>query len=347
MFDSIRKVLDSDPIEIRVAMLGPRRAGKTSMLSAMFERFETALLAEKVADKMHLSADSGTETTLRDNYSELKAVIQRGGNISEAITGDSEAHTYGFTLKRHRTDPEPQIRLVFQDYPGGWLMAGARDPTDAGYRQVFDFVHRAQVLLVAVDTPYLMEEGGKWHNRRNMPDLVARTVREAWSASDPTPRMVILVPIKCEKYDRSKRDRQTLVEATRNAYAELLEHLAHLPLCAVLCAPAQTTGCVVFDHFLPMEPGDDLPAPVFSMPDDPGKRGYNPRDCSQTLRYCLSYALRRYVKGNGGDGFTGKLKGKLREFFKLDRNFVEGSTILAAGCQAAVFQEMKHGDGPA
>ena len=325
-----------ETLEIRVAMIGPRRAGKTSMLSAMFERFENALMAEHIADKVWLAADPDTVNVLKANYTELMETIRKGGNIAGAITGDSEAHTYGFDLKKKHDDEDVQIRLVFQDYPGGWLMAGERNTNDSNYRQVVQFVRDAQILLVAVDTPYLMEEEGKWHVPRNLPGLVAKTVREAWPESDETPRTVLLVPIKCEKYDKTAEDRKILVEATRQGYAELQEHLSRMPRCAVVCAPAQTTGCVVFDHFKPMEAGDEIPAPVFSMPEKFEDRGYNPRDCSQALRWSLVYALKRYVKeGQGG------WIGKLRKAFKLDRKFSEGAEILGAGCRGTVFQAIK------
>lgn len=332
----LEKVLPRDTLEIRVAMLGPRRAGKTSVLSAMFERFENALLAEKVSDQMSLSADPETEDVLSENYSELISAIRAGGNIAGAIIGDSEARSYGFALKRRRSDKDVQIRIAFQDYPGGWLSAGAQDPSNPDYVKVLSFVREAQILLVAVDAPYLMEENGHWHEARNIPAHVASTVREAWPAADDTPRLVVLVPIKCEKYDRAPDGRRALVEATRAGYAGLLAHLQTLPRCAVVCAPAQTTGCVVFDHFAPMQPGDTIPSPVFSMPERFEDRAYSPKDCSQTLRYCLVYALNRYVK-DGGNGFAGKV----RTFFKLDRKFSEGAKILASGCHGTFFRTMK------
>lgn len=332
--------LKRDTLEIRVAMLGPRRAGKTSMLSAMFERFENALIAEQVSDKVWLTADPDTSKVLSDNYKELIETIRRGGNIAGAITGDSEAHTYGFDLKKKASDDQIQIRLRFQDYPGGWLMAGERNPDNPDYKQVVSFVREAQVLLVAVDAPYLMEDGGKWHERRNLPSLVAKTVCEAWPSSDETPRTVLLVPIKCEKYDKSTGGRRVLVEATRNGYSELLEHLSNIPRCAVICVPAQTTGCVEFDHFQPMSEGDEIPAPVFSMPEKFEDRGYNPKDCSQALRFSLVYAINRYVK-EGKVGFGGVI----RNFFKLDRKFAEGAEILGAGCRGTVFQKINKGGG--
>lgn len=328
----IERVIARKTAEIRIAMLGPRRAGKTSMLTAMYERFENALIAEKVANQVFLSADESTKEILSANYSALRRIIENGGNVSEAITGDSEARTYSFELKRSRTSKEAQIRLTFQDYPGGWLMSGAKDNANRDYQKVLSFIRDAHVLLVAVDAPYLMEAGGVWHERRNLPKLIAKAVNEAWGSTDATPRMVILVPIKCEKYDKSGEPRKQLIETTRHGYSDLIANLSELPHCAIICAPAQTTGCVTFDSFQASEDGS-MPAPVFTMPEE---RGYNPRDCSQTLRYCLVYALNRYVK-DAGVGWAGRV----REFFKLDQNFVVAARILASGCRGVFFQTMK------
>ena len=331
MFESIVSIFRPPQLDIRVAMLGPRRAGKTSVLTAMYERFENSLLVERVFDNIHLSAAPSTADVLQANYRELIRVIQAGEPIAQAITGDAEAKTYQFELRRTSTDAEPQIRLSFQDYPGGWLMAGQRDPSDPGYRKVLDFVREAQILLVAVDTPYLMEDGGRWHEARNLPGHILRTIREAWPASDPRPRYVLLVPIKCEKYDND--DRAGLVEATRKGYADLIAYLATLPHCGVFCTPAQTTGCVRFSRFLPLEPGDTLPAPEFIVPPD---SGYAPFDCAQALRYCLFYAVNYYCRENSRG-----IPGKIRTIFKLDRRFVEAARKLAAGCHGTTFVSMK------
>lgn len=336
----LEKILKQNPLEIHVAMLGPRRAGKTSMLSAMYERFENALIAEQVAGKVWMTADADTSKTLSANYMELIDTIVKGGNIAGAITGDSEAHAYRFALKKNASVPEAQIRLLFQDYPGGWLMAGANNPGDSDYAKVLDFVRNSQILLVAVDAPYLMEDGGKWHDRRNLPSLIAKTVREAWATSDETPRTVLLVPIKCEKYDKTPDGRCALINATKNGYSELLSVLATMPRCAVICVPAQTTGCVIFDHFQPISADDEIPSPVFSMPSKPDDRKYNPKDCSQALRFSLVYALNRYIK----EGKVG-LGGAIRNFFKLDRKFAEGAEILGAGCRGTVFQKINKGGG--
>ena len=85
------RLLKRDTLEIRVAMVGPRRAGKTSMLSAMFERFENALLAEKVADKVCLAADPDTADVLcaADASGNVRIATDTGDVVVDSITADT------------------------------------------------------------------------------------------------------------------------------------------------------------------------------------------------------------------------------------------------------------------
>ena len=334
----IGNLISRDECEIRIAMLGPRRAGKTSMLTAMYERFENALLAEKVSDCISLTADRDTEEILTRNYEELERLIRSGGSVSEAIVGDAEAKEYRFYIKRSSKEEKVQVGLTFQDYPGGWLMAGAVDPDSEEYRRVLKYVKDSHVLLVAIDTPYLLECEGAFQERRNMAHLVAQTVKASWDEFDDTPRMVLLVPIKCEKYDTDAPSRKALVKAVRQSYAELLSFLDKMPRCAVICAPAQTTGCVKFERFDNVDAAGDLPSPVFTMPSELSERKYQPRDCSQALRFSLVYAIQQYVKA-GSKGFLGGV----RQFFKLDREFVEAAERLACGCKGTFFRAMDKG----
>ena len=59
--------LSGETCEIKVAMLGPRRAGKTSMLTAMYERFEQSLLQESIAQELKIIPDNNTKSVLLQN----------------------------------------------------------------------------------------------------------------------------------------------------------------------------------------------------------------------------------------------------------------------------------------
>ena len=125
--------LSGDTCEIKVAMLGPRRAGKTSMLTAMYERFEQSLLQESIAQELKIIPDDNTMRVLLQNYKELSDVIMKGGNISSAILGDSEEHDYSFAIKNRAQGENGKTlaQITFKDYPGGWLTGEKSSGKDA------------------------------------------------------------------------------------------------------------------------------------------------------------------------------------------------------------------------
>lgn len=324
--------LSGDTCEIKVAMLGPRRAGKTSMLSAMYERFEQSLFQESIAQELKTIPDENTMNILAKNYEELCNVILKGGNISSAILGDSEEHEYSFAIKnRAQENGKTLAKITFKDYPGGWLTSG-NDSSD--YKKVISFLREAHIVLIAIDTPYLMEENSRYNERRNIPEHILTTLKTAWSDVMDVPHAVILVPIKSEKYLQNKENSNRLEKTIREKYSQLLDYFSTLDKCLVVYSPIQTTGCITFSHF---EKDDNvsLPSPVFSLPADPELRKYMPRDCAQPLRYCLLFAI-SYYKNQHLDNW----RGKIASFLRLDKNFVDAAEKLAAGCSATILQPL-------
>jgi len=325
--------LSGDICEIKVAMLGPRRAGKTSMLTAMYERFEQSLLQENIEQELKIVPDRNTMSVLMNNYKELADVIMKGGNISSAILGDSEEHEYTFAVKNkgQETTGKTLAKIVFKDYPGGWLTS---DRDSADYKKVISFLREAHIVLVAVDTPYLMEENGQYNDLRNMPEHIKNTLQEAWFGATDVPRAVILVPIKSEKYLQDKEKSFSLEKSVREKYASLLEYLDGLKKCLVVYSPIQTTGCITFSHFV-QDAGSPLPSPVFALPEKQELRKYMPRDCAQPLRYCLLFAI-SYFKNQ----HLANWRGKIVSFLRLDKNFVDAAEKIAAGCSATIIQPL-------
>lgn len=324
--------LSGDTCEIKVAMLGPRRAGKTSMLTAMYERFEQSLLQESIAQELKINPDEYTMDVLLKNYKELQSVIMAGGNISSAILGDSEEHEYSFAIKnRAQENGKTLAKITFKDYPGGWLTS---DNDSSDYKKVISFLREAHIVLIAIDTPYLMEENSRYNERRNIPEHILTTLKTAWSDVMDVPHAVILVPIKSEKYLQNKENSNRLEKTIREKYSQLLDYFSTLDKCLVVYSPIQTTGCITFSHF---EKDDNvsLPSPVFSLPADPELRKYMPRDCAQPLRYCLLFAI-SYYKNQHLDNW----RGKIAAFLRLDKNFVDAAEKLAAGCSATIIQPL-------
>lgn len=336
----VQQWVQDQQITMRVSMLGATGTGKTTMLTAMYERLQNSNLSVRLRDKVEIITDQATQMVLDTTYKNLVETIREGRPISRAITGTRQDVTFTFNIRKPGSQ-RSSILMQFHDYPGQWIQWGRDNPNDYNeeYKAVIEYVKSANVILVAVDTPYLVEENGQYHKARNMPTLMAEVVKDAWKPDDGVPRMIMLVPIKCEKYFTDNDSRERLAERVKQGYGELLEYARELPLCAVYCAPARTTGCVTFDKFGDCDENDDVPPATYKYPDNPADRTYSSVDCAQTLRYCLSLALKIHDRAQQDGGLITQI---LTSLFGLDRGFKDGLGILTRGCHAVTFQNMRH-----
>ena len=83
------------------------------------------------------------------------------------------------------------------DIPGEWL-------TDAHQEQVKALIHNCQVIIIAIDTPYLFSKMtgkgyGAYHEEYNKPLEITNFFKNSLSVSDIQDRMILFVPIKCEE----------------------------------------------------------------------------------------------------------------------------------------------------
>ena len=217
-------------VDISVVMLGARGAGKTSMLTAMYERFCESRMDASYNGNIVIWADAFTKARMGTYYRKLRELAESRESVEQAIPGDSVANCYRYYVSSDLKDEAPrhQLSVSFTDYPGEWLSEG-----NENYGQVVDYIKTANVLLVAVDAPYLMEEEGVYHNKRNLPDVICKIVREAWGDNMHTRRMVLFVPIKCEKYHALKDGKKRVLDEVRRGYGSLIKELQRQKYCGV------------------------------------------------------------------------------------------------------------------
>jgi hypothetical protein len=135
-----------------------------------------------------------------------------------------------------------------------------------------------------------MERGGKYHEEFNQPTQLNDLFKTIYKDLD-SPRLVILAPIKCEKYMKNPSE---LFGKVREGYQKMLNQFSSeklLPKVAVVIAPVQTVGSVVFSR---VEENKDN-QPIFHFrkrqPSDP----YQPRNTEVPLRYLLRFLLKLHL----------------------------------------------------
>lgn len=252
-----------------ITMLGARGVGKTSMIAAMVNEFDS-LFDGSV--QLHIP-DEQTNLNLEKLLKELKRVAAgKPGFVDTGAIGvkpNDDYEKHGLELVHVLSGGK--MTVTFHDYPGNWLHE----------RQgvVVDALARASIILVAVDTPALMELGDDDHEEVNRPFLINRILGPTLLRERERKRLVVFVPVRCERWVQEDRHGELWGKFSER-YGKVLKTLSPYKAVAAAVCPIQTLGSVHFAYYEGLKPW-------FTRVAD----HYSPRDCDQPLRYCLAFML--------------------------------------------------------
>jgi len=265
--------------ELKITMLGARGVGKTSILTALYEQFASTI--GKVG--LQLTPDDESINLLQARLEQLRALVD-DFEATGGLEGDENPQAFKFDLGKKAA--KPSLKLIFQDFPGGYL------------NQNPQFIKQAMTdciaVIIAIDAPALMEERSRWNEMINKPKQITSFFQQTYVDLIET-RLVIFVPVRCEKYLQNETDAHKLLHKIKDQYKELLdlfssENLRSKVACVV--TPVQTVGTVVFSR---IEERDQKPHFIFRKISHDAE--YKPIDSDQPLLYILSFILKlRYDK---------------------------------------------------
>jgi hypothetical protein len=281
---------------------------------------------ERVVAKSDLQLTPNVEDAaeLDDKVVRLQRLFATDGlkpMMSEGIAGTADWRAFDFALGRRGR--KPTLRLEFVDYPGGWIESVA----DQQQRDwVVGLLRESDAILVPIDAPALMERQGLWHRERNKPDFVHNLIQLAFEDL-PSPRLVILAPIRCERYLQGGSMQEKLSGRVVQGYDKLLGHVGFgrlNELVTVVVAPIQTLGGI---HFHGSAKEAYLPVFRKVQPDSQ----YAPLDTEQPLRYLIRFALRLHNDRRQAGYFQ-----MMRQLFRGDTELLAASAEFARGCKENV-----------
>lgn len=308
---------------LKITMLGPTGVGKTSLLAAMYRHFEETI----GLTNLQLRPDRTSSALLQQRLEELQSLVGETIRVREGVLFTNSPRSFLFDLGKKGA--APSVQLQFQDYPGNYIEYNQNTP--GLVESVENFIRESVAVIIAIDAPALMEPNqqgqwkGQWHEQINKPLTITTLFKKAYENLD-SPKLVILAPVKCEKYLQNERDTNELLNRLRDKYASLLQFLKCddlLPNVAVVVTPVQTVGSVVFSY-IKVEDGE--PRFYFKKP-DPDLR-YSPRDSEQPLRYLLRFLLRIHFQQQRWPIFN-----FLRRWFEQDKAVKEAVDEFAKGCK--------------
>lgn len=285
---------------INILMLGGKRCGKTTVLSSMYGEINKAL----AGTNMRLEV---VDQTASDLVRARNAIEEKMADFKNPLTRvevddnpTSAMKTYNFKL----SIGNKSFPFKIHDIPGEWL-------TDNHQKEVRNLIKESQVIIIAIDTPYLFAKMtskgyGIYHEEYNKPMEISNFFKNSLSTDCIEDRMILFVPIKCERYYHltncpklnvyQRNYMQELVSAVGYGYQDLLGYLRSAPALrnntTLAITPILSAGGIDFVRFRT----DDSTGKVVSLYQEPEflekyEQGYSPKFCEQPMIYALIYIL--------------------------------------------------------
>lgn len=311
---------------INILMLGGKRCGKTTVLSSMYDNINKVLagtgmsvgVLDQVTHNTLLQAKNSIQGTMANFNVPLTRV-----EVDDNPTSAMKSYRFNLTLDGKI------IPFTIHDIPGEWLTDPAQQAT------VRNLVAECQVILIAIDTPYLFAKMtgfgyGIYHQEYNKPLEITNFFKNSLSVNNLKDRMILFVPIKCERYYHlthcpklnvfQRNYMQELVSAVGAGYQDLLAYLRSTPElmnnCTLAVTPILSAGGIDFVKFYT----DEETGKVVSLYQQPeflkeSEQGYSPRFCEQPMVYSLAYILmleilqQQQKKGGSGQKIFGGSSG--------------------------------------
>ncbi len=293
--------------KVNILMLGGKRCGKTTVLASMCNEINKALAGTNMEltvlnDKTKSDLDQARRA-IQEKLEIFKTPLTR---IEMDDNPTSAQKTYSFKLTINGKGSGIPFQL--HDIPGEWL-------TDQHQEEVKQLIHDCQVIIIAIDTPYLFakmtDKGyGIYHEEYNKPLEIANFFKNSLSVDDVKDRMILFVPIKCERYyhltntpqlNVFKRNyMQELVSAVSNGYQELLMYLRStnelVNCCTMAITPILSAGGIDFVQFR-QDPETHKMVSLYQEPEflPEYEKGYQPKFCEQPMVYSLAYILSQTI----------------------------------------------------
>lgn len=301
--DVISKAFDAPTL--RITMFGPRGVGKTTVLTSIFKDSTSGIAGSKI----YMRAANENCQLLLNYADELSNAIEDGdpSKIPASNAEDDYLFEMGILGKK------PTVRLQIQDFPGEYI---DKEANDYQKEQVRKFVNESDVIIVAIDTPFLMEENGTYHKSKNDPDQV-----KGYMLHNPEQfkgKLVLFVPLKSERYLHEGRLAQ-VAERLKAEYGDLKDYFITNNVASAI-VPIMSLGGMELDCLADDPTGKAEKVGRFRIYEANPK--YEPLFCSQPIYYLLSYIAARYDYMKRRGNILDMMKNLVMSYLTKDNRFL-------------------------
>lgn len=242
-------------MEICIGMVGASGAGKTSLMTAMFEDMSRQLVVhDETRGLVHISHDDmATKQAIGEARRRFSDCVRLGRFV--AWERSAKCSQFVFHVRFTKDELEKAYDFRIMDYPGGMLS----DP-EKFEKTCLSHIRRSAVLFVPIDAVALVS----WADaRKGDPELAAKVisslqidrvkeVARIWAkervVATPT-RLLFFVPVKTESFYSDNRNCTTdrsadISAAVRELYVEPLQDICREGCVEMQLHPVDTYGCV-------------------------------------------------------------------------------------------------------
>lgn len=237
-------------------MMGGRRAGKTSVLAGLVNTMVNGDIKNLLAinDVTVLMPDQESLANKIERLKEsVKSLSGKTFLVDDSKTSSFTTHSLQFEIPGTSNN----MTIEFKDANGEFYESRASYDTHGGApiskEQIIDAVKEADVYVIAIDTPYLMEAVNPGN------ELCDESINMAYNHVDDIhsyltyiddkdgadAKLVLFVPIKCEKWvHRGEADKVT--QRIKDVYKTVFKALDDYKNLQVDIIPVETVGAIEF-----------------------------------------------------------------------------------------------------
>ena len=241
---------------LKVLMMGGRRAGKTSVLAGLVNTMINGDIKNLLAinDVTVLMPDQESLDNKIERLKEsVKSLSGKTFLVDDSKTSSFTTHSLQFEIPGTSNN----MTIEFKDANGEFYESRASYDTHGGApiskEQIIDAVKEADVYVIAIDTPYLMEAVNPGN------ELCDESINMAYNHVDDIhsyltyiddkdgadAKLVLFVPIKCEKWvHRGEADKVT--QRIKDVYKTVFKALDDYKNLQVDIIPVETVGAIEF-----------------------------------------------------------------------------------------------------
>ena len=237
---------------INVLMMGGRRCGKTSALASMFDQFikgrvnnfftisdQTKLETGKVSPLTNIPED---QDSLGSKKLELMDKLEHPTTDTFLVDAGPTYNEWRYVLNINLPGhPRKSTTINFIDCPGEYFQKGSN------LTLAQNLIGQSDVFVVVVDTPYMMEGSKAVHSAVNCVDSVQNLVSSIDNEGGAKAKMVIFVPIKCEKWVKEGRINEVTAKIKQD-YSVPINTLKAYQRMNICILPIETAGNILFSE---------------------------------------------------------------------------------------------------